>query len=187
MNNFVNNYLQLGQNQGHNCNLNLDEHLKYVDSLVLLKIIDKNTGESIKQNMTASFNSKAFQTYQADDAAPFDFSQSEFLKARQCLLNYLQNAGVELNKADLKNIESVVLELEKNALARGGNGQNPLDKLNMDNEIAKERLITGSMRGSGVQKAPEKLFSRDEIAKMSTAEFIKNEPMINYQLQNGLL
>lgn len=188
MNNFINNTLQSGQNQGHNCNLNLDDHLKYVDSLVLLKIIDNSTGESIKRNIAATFsNNKAFQTYPATDAATFDFSQSEFLKARKCLLNYLQNSGVELDEADLKNIEAVVLELEKNALARGNNTQIPLDKLNMDNEIAKERLMTGSMRGSGVQKAPEKLFSRDEIAKMSTAEFIKNEPVINYQLQNGLL
>ncbi len=187
MNNFINNSLQYRQNQGHNCNLNLDDHLKYVDSLVLLKIIDKNTGESIKQNIAATFNNKAFQAYQTNAAGAFDFSQSEFLKARKCLLDYLQNSGIELDEADLKNIEAVVLELEKNALARGGNTQNPLDRLNIDNEIAKERLITGSMRGSGVQKSPEKLFSREEIAKMSTAEFIKNEPVINYQLQNGLL
>ena len=55
------------------------------------------------------------------------------------------------------------------------------------NEIAKERLMTGSTGAKGSKNPPQKTFTRDEIAKMSTAQFIKNEPAINYQLQNGLL
>ncbi len=185
MNNFVNNSLQYPVNQGHKCNLSLQDHLKYVDSLVMLNIIDKNTGESIKQNMAATFsNSKVLSANTG-----IDFSKSEFLKARECLLNYLQKSGVELDEAELKDIEAIVLELEKNAVSRFGadNGQNTLNSLNRDNELAKERLMTGSMQGSNIQKPLDKLFSREEIAKMSTAEFIKNEPVINYQLQNGLL
>ncbi len=194
-------------NTSHGCNLNLDDHLKYVDSLVLLKIIDENTGKMIKQNITAKFNyNNALSAYDGLNnrynkensgvnslkpamGAPYDFSQSEFLKARECLLNYLQNSGVELDEEDLKEIEAVVLELEKNALMHENlnKGINSFDSLNRDNESAKKRLMTGSMRGSSTQKPPEKLFSREEIAKMSTAEFIKNEPVINYQLQNGLL
>ena len=48
MNNYLNNSLQNSFNPVHRCNLNLQEHLKYVDTLVLLKIIDTQTGESIK-------------------------------------------------------------------------------------------------------------------------------------------
>ncbi len=206
MNNYLNNSLQNSFNPVHRCNLNLQEHLKYVDTLVLLKIIDTQTGESIKQNMAATFNNNGVSNqtgwnlnqYNAfkdsslqkpNTEANFDISKSEFLKARECLLNYLQNLDIELNREDLKNIEAVVLELEKAALLRQQvkNSENAFELLNKNNEIAKERLMTGSMQGSGVQNPPNKTFSRDEIAKMSTAEFIKNEPIINYQLQNGLL
>ncbi len=206
MNNYLNNSLQNSFNPVHRCNLNLQEHLKYVDTLVLLKIIDTQTGESIKQNMAATFNNNGVSNqtgwnlnqYNAfkdsslqkpNTEANFDISKSEFLKARECLLNYLQNLDIELNREDLKNIEAVVLELEKAALLRQQvkNSENAFELLNKNNEIAKERLMTGSMQGSGIQNPPNKTFSRDEIAKMSTAEFIKNEPIINYQLQNGLL
>ena len=206
MNNYLNNSLQNSFNPGHRCNLNLQEHLKYVDTLVLLKIIDTQTGESIKQNMAATFNNNGVSNqtgwnlnqYNAfkdsslqkpNIEADFDISKSEFLKARECLLNYLQKLDIELNREDLKNIEAVVLELEKAALLRqqAKNSENAFELLNKNNEIAKERLMTGSMQGSGIQNPPNKTFSRDEIAKMSTAEFIKNEPIINYPLQNGLL
>lgn len=199
----MNNYV----NQDHRCNLSLQDHLKYVDNLVLLKIIDTDTGKSIKQNMAATFSNNrvlsantgvnpAYCNQFAQNITPqcgndqaFDFTQSEFLKARECLLNYLQNSGVELDEAGLKDIEALVLELEKNALTRENKnrGEELLNSLNRDNELAKDRLITGSMQGANIQKPLDKLFSREEIAKMSTAEFIKNEPVINYQLQNGLI
>ena len=122
MNNYLNNSLQNSFNPGHRCNLNLQEHLKYVDTLVLLKIIDTQTGESIKQNMAATFNNNGVSNqtgwnlnqYNAfkdsslqkpNIEADFDISKSEFLKARECLLNYLQKLDIELNREDLKNIE----------------------------------------------------------------------------------
>ena len=198
------------QNPNHRCNLNLDEHLKYADALVSAGIIDKKTGESIKQNMTATFQAESTaapanrlytqsngvitagdagnnQAMQAFETA--NFGDSDFLKARECLLDYLKNLDVELSYEDLAKIESVVLELEKLAVQRNQNEnkQNAFDMLNKSNEIAKERLMTGSMGAKGSKNPPQKTFTRDEIAKMSTAEFIKNEPAINYQLQNGLL
>ncbi len=196
-----------GQEAHAECILNLDEHLKYADALVSAGIIDKNTGESIKKQMTANF--KAVNKASAPQAGPnplpssnfnaipasksFDINQSAFLKTRECLLNYLKNLDIELDEDDLRNIEEVVLELEKTAILRhakdsGDNGaQDALKLLNQSNEIAKGRLITGPLKGSKVKEPLRKIFSRDEIAKMSTAEFIKNEPAINYQLQNGLL
>ena len=123
----------------------------------------------------------------------FDISQSSFLKTRECLLNYLKNLDIELDEEDLRAIEEVVLELEKAAISRqtkesGTNSaEDALKILNQSNEIAKSRLMTDSLRGSSLKQTPDKTFTRDEIAKMSTAEFIKNEPVINYQLQNGLL
>jgi len=185
-----------GQNTHTECNLTFEEHLKYVDALVLAGIIDETTGKSMKQQITANFPTKTrsntpFQAtgVSSNPASAFDFSQSEFLKARNCLLKYLQNLDIQLSEADLKEIESVVLELEKAAITASldKNGQEALMALKNTNEIAKERLITGPIAPNGLQNAPQKVFSRDEIAKMSTAEFIKNEPIINYQLQNGLL
>ncbi len=198
-----------GQNAHTECNLTFDEHIKYVDALVLAGIIDETTGKSMKQQITANFSAKtqsnmpfaANNVFQEQSGthttlqnglkpAPlFDFGQSEFLKARNCLLKYLQNLDIELTEADLKEIESVVLELEKAAISasQAKNAENALDALKSTNELAKERLITGSMLYNGQQTPPQKVFTRDEIAKMSTAEFIKNEPAINYQLQNGLL
>lgn len=198
------------QNLYHRCNLNLDEHLKYADALISAGIIDKKTGESIKHNMTATFQAESdaaalngiqMQQNRAITAGDtgnkqsmnafqsVNFGDSDFLKARECLLDYLKNLDVELSYEDLAKIESVVLELEKLAVQKNqeDNGQNALDMLNKSNEIAKERLMTGAMGSKGIKTLPQKTFTRDEIAKMSTAEFIKNEPAINYQLQNGLL
>ncbi len=172
----------------NNCNLNIEEHLKYVDTLVKAGIIDDNTGKSIKQNMTAEFSAQqALKTatgglYAPQNAAqpvqPLNLADSEFLRARVCLLNYLKNLDISLSERDLKEIEAVVLELEKGAMQR---------QLANSNELAKERLITGALNGNSLKTVPGKTFTREEIAKMSTAEFIKNEPAINYQLQNGLI
>lgn len=172
----------------NNCNLNVEEHLKYVDTLIRAGIIDETMGKSIKQNMIAEFTAqKAAQSAlgaqimpqsQAPQAPTYDIAESEFLRARECLLNYLKGQDLNLSRADLKDIEAVVLELEKGAIQR---------QLSDSNELAKERLITGALTGSGVKTPVNRTFTRDEIAKMSTAEFIKNEPAINYQLQNGLL
>lgn len=174
------------------CNLNLEDHLKYVEALVLAKIIDENTGKSIKQNMTAAFTAKngAPAPQGAAPKPSYNFENSEFLRARLCLLNYLKNLDISLDAEDMKKIEDVVLELEKAAMERKSTSINSEEALNMlknSNEIAKDRLMTGSLKGTAFQEPPAKTFSRDEIAKMSTAEFIKNEPVINYQLQNGLL
>lgn len=187
------------QNSGHKCNLNLEEHQKYADALVLAGIIDENTGKSIKNKMAAVFRAESGSSAPAggnplQTGALVDIAQSEFLKARECLLNYLQNLDVELTLEDLGNIEEVVLELEKTAISRHikENGaqiytENPYESAKKVNELAKDRIMTGSL-GAGGSKSPlGKNFTRAEIAKMSTAEFIKNEPQINYQLQNGLL
>ncbi len=192
-----------GQNARHRCNLNLEEHQKYADALVSAGIIDKPTGESIKQKMAAVFKAESGSSavggpYMPQGEADLaDFSKSEFLKARECLLQYLENLDVEFTSGDLAKIEEVVLELEKAAIARnsGGSGslgnlggaENPVISAQMANEAAKERLMSSSLGSRGAKGLPQKLFTRDEISKMSTAEFIKNEPQINYQLQNGLL
>ncbi len=206
-----------GQNPRHRCNLNLEEHLKYADALVLAGIIDVNTGKSIKQKMTAVFRAEngssangGAQTLvnTGNMGAPSgvspapstirSYADSEFLKARECLLDYLQNLDVELDLDDLAKIEAVVLELEKQAISRnaqGSEGSNEPNSLfttaEMANEAAKQRLIGSSLGSSsgikGSKGLPQRAFTREEIANMSTAEFIKNEPQINYQLQNGLL
>ena len=193
-----------GSNTHQGCILNLDEHLKYADALMSAGIIDKKTGESMKNQMTANFQtaSKASAPQMGGNQSvsavsnpqkAFDISQSSFLKTRECLLNYLKNLDIELDEEDLRAIEEVVLELEKAAISRqtkesGTNSaEDALKILNQSNEIAKSRLMTDSLRGSSLKQTPDKTFTRDEIAKMSTAEFIKNEPVINYQLQNGLL
>jgi len=187
-----------GTNPRHRCNLNLEEHQKYADALVLAGIIDENTGKSIKQKMAAVFHAENLpKADDGGDCADFnkcDFTKSEFLKARECLLEYLQNLDVELTSADLAKIEEVVLELEKQAISRNikapagnSNPDNPYTSVIAANEAAKERLIGSALGTKGSKGLPQKAFTRDEIAKMSTAEFIKNEPQINYQLQNGLL
>lgn len=184
------------QNPRHRCNLNLEEHQKYADALVSAGIIDKTTGESIKQKMAAVFRAESGTSAVggAECSVPADFSGSEFLKARECLLQYLQNLDVELTSDDLAKIEAVVLELEKTAIARNSGASSEDAAADgtyrnafMANEAAKERLMSSSLGSNGVKGLPHRTFTRDEIAKMSTAEFIKHEPQINYQLQNGLL
>lgn len=183
---------QMPQNRQHRCNLNLEEHLKYIDALVSGGIIDENTGKSIKQNMTATFALKTGVSTPEGGQNPVNFDESEFLKARACLLDYLKGHNLNLDAADMKEIEEIVLALEAAAIEKEGiSGANNTEKaiklLNESNEIAKGRLISASLAGQGTKSLPEKTFTRDEIARMSTAEFIKNEPIINYQLQNGLI
>lgn len=43
--------VQGAQNRGHRCNLDLNSHLIYVDTLVSAGIIDENTGKSIKHRI----------------------------------------------------------------------------------------------------------------------------------------
>lgn len=173
--------------KGHGeCNLNLKEHLKYADALVLAGIIDKNTANSIKEKMTAQFGKASDVQPVSKNRANFE---SDFLKARNCLLNYLNSLEIELDEKDLAQIESVVTELEKNAIERQNkeNSKSAIEALNSTNELAKNRLNCTTLTNPAANSIPKKSFTMDEIAKMSTAEFLQNEPAINYQLQNGLL
>ena len=76
--------------------------------------VSNQTGWNL--NQYNAFKDSSLQ--KTNTEADFDITKSEFLKARECLLNYLQNLDIELNREDLKNIEAVVLELEKAALLR---------------------------------------------------------------------
>ena len=76
-----------------------------------------------------------------------NFEQSEFLKARECLLEYLQNLDVELTLEDLAAIEDVVLQLEKIAVMRHMKAsgkeitdENPYESAFKANELAKDRI-----------------------------------------------
>lgn len=176
-----------------------------VEKLMQLGLINSIQGQNLKQQVLK----KAFGTVlqneltqqvspSASQGANFDKTVvfSEFQKenpdffnsdGRKEVLDYLKSDDVIIGKDELKKISSMVENLEKNAIDRYLQKEAHQKNLKESNEAAKQKL-TANAQSTGYQdKANLRTFTREQIGKMSGAEFLKYEPLIMSQLKKGLI
>ena len=104
--------------------------------------------------------------------------------ARSDVLNYIRN--LDLDKDEISKIAKMIETLENSAI-EGYLKQSAHDKtLNDENSAAKSKL-TSYAQNASLDGNNNKVFTREEIGKMSGDEFVKNEKLIMEQVRQGLI
>jgi hypothetical protein len=102
---------------------------------------------------------------------------------RNEVLEYLKKSNV-VNKDEISQITALVEKIEQNAISRHLRQQEHEKTLNDENEAAKRKLTT-NVQKSGSGELQSGVFTREQIGRMSGAEFAKNERLIMEQLRKG--
>ncbi|MBE7709029.1 MAG: hypothetical protein E7Z93_01130 [Cyanobacteria bacterium SIG32] len=113
-----------------------------------------------------------------------DFFNSE---GRKDVLNYLQNSNFIVDKDEMNRISQMVEKLEQCAIDRYLQQQAYEKNLSNENELAKRKLTANAQNNSSFGVNKSGIFTREQIGRMSGAEFTKNEPLIMEQLRKGLI
>ena len=100
------------------------------------------------------------------------------------VLNYLKGLDANFDDNEVNQITKLVETVEQNAV------KNYLDNLrhgeNFERENAEAKQKLNTIAQNATTASPyQRLFTRADIGKMSTAEFLKNEKLIMDQLKKG--
>lgn len=103
---------------------------------------------------------------------------------RKEVLNYLKLGNVNLGRDELNNISNIIRTVEKAAIDKYLQKMAHEKTLRNSNETAKQRL-TANAQKSVYSGNLSSTFTREQIGKMSSAEFAKYESAIMEQLKKG--
>lgn len=147
--------------------------------------------EKIKRGLAAA----SAQSQQAPAPADKDKVIEEFSKSnpdfftsdgRKEVLNYLKSNDVAFGTDELDKISGIIRTVEKAAIDRYLQNAAHEKTLIDSNETAKQRL-TANAQKSSLSGNLSRTFTREQIGKMSGAEFAKYEAQIMEQLKKGLI
>lgn len=105
---------------------------------------------------------------------------------RNQVLEYLKTSNAVVDKDELTRISQMVAALEQSAIDGYLQKQSHAKSLNDENEAAKKKLRANA-QNSNSSDANTRVFTREQIGRMSGAEFAKNERIIMEQLRKGLI
>lgn len=105
---------------------------------------------------------------------------------RNQVLDYLKSTNAAVGKDEMSQITNMITALEDAAINRHLRKQEHEKTLNNENEAAKQRLRANAQKSSS-GNTNGLVFTREQIGKMSGAEFAKNERLIMEQLKKGLI
>ena len=116
----------------------------------------------------------------------FTSEHPDFFKpdGRSDVLKYLKDSNVGMDKDEICIISDMVEKIEKCAIERYIQQQTHEQALNNENEAAKRKL-TANAQNSSFSANKNRAFTREQIGRMSSAEFTKYEPLIMEQLKKG--
>lgn len=155
---------------------------KAFDVLVQTEKIKRNAPELLQQapKSQAVSNANVFEEFSKENP---DFFVPE---GRKEVLDYLKSGDVILGKDELNKISTMIRSVEKTAIDRYLKKVAYEKNLRNANENAKLRLTANAQKTSFSGSYP-KSFTREQIGKMSSAEFTKYESLIMEQLKKGLI
>ena len=118
----------------------------------------------------------------------FTSSEAKFfdIAGRNEVINYLKSGNVSVDKDELSRIAKLVETIENSAVERYIQKVAHEQNLEKSNLQAKQKLQANAQNTKSECKnlAP---FTREQIGKMTSAEFLKNEALIMNQLKKGLI
>ena len=113
---------------------------------------------------------------------PDFFSQN----GRKQVLEYLKRSNTIADKDEIMQIAQIVEALEQSAIDGYLQKQAHEKSINDENKAAKEKLRANA-QNSNAADANARVFTREQIGRMSSAEFARNEKAIMEQLRKGLI
>lgn len=100
--------------------------------------------------------------------------------------DYLKNSNATFDEDELSKISALVEKIENTAIDRYLKELQHEKTLSNENETAKQRLRANA-QNSGSDGLNNLVYTREQIGKMSGAEFAKHERAIMDQLKKGLI
>ena len=146
----------------------------------LMSRLAQKSFERLEQNLNTKPQVSAFDE--------FDKEKPDFFKSngRAEVLNYLKSSDNVFDIDEIKAISDMVELIEKCAIERFVQQQAHEKALNDENEAAKRKL-TANAQSAASYGNKNRAFTREQIGRMSGAEFTKYEPLIMEQLRKGLI
>ncbi len=140
-------------------------------------------------NETNKQNNNAVSDANTPAVNPFELFNQEnpgfFEKsARGDVLNYIKD--LDMDKDEISKIAKMIEALENSAI-EGYLKQSAHDKTINDENLAAKSKLTSYAQNASLDSNNNKVFTREEIGKMSGDEFVKNEKLIMEQVRQGLI
>lgn len=173
----------------------LDSNINKVEKLVLSGMINSDMGRNLKkhilqkafddiitkeknQELTQNSNTQVFDEFEKQSGKFFD------IDGRKDVLNYLKHETSQMSLNDLNKISEIIKIVEKSAITRYINKIAHDKSLKESNEQAKKKLTANAQfTSNGINLS--QTFTREQIGKMTCAEFAKYEKAIMKQLREG--
>ena len=174
--------------------------IQVIENLVQTGAMTQEQGQNLMNYVTK----KAFEKYtlsQQNSQNPVNMMQQtpasvqntsgavpEFFNrdGRLDVFDYLQNSNTAFDQDELSKISALVEKIENTAVERYLREKEHEKTLNSENEAAKQKLRAYA-QNSAYDGNKNLVFTREQIGKMSGAEFAKYERMIMDQLRKGLI
>ena len=184
--------------QAENQNMTSTEAIKLQTAQVVKQIEEMVQAGALTQeqglNLMNYVTQKAFEKYTSQtpqepqsDIKPLKETPEFFNRdGRIDVFDYLQGANVDFDDDEISKISSLVEKIENSAVERYLKQLEHEKTLNSENESAKQRLRANA-QNSASDGATNLVFTREQIGKMSGAEFAKHERAIMDQLRKGLI
>ncbi len=136
------------------------------------------TSQKLYDRESRTPNTEGFDSFNKDNP---DFFNSE---GRNEVFGYLKSSNAAFSRDELNKISDVVRIVEKSAIDRYLKKTAHEKTLRSSNESAKQKL-TANAQKSASGGVLSRIFTREQIGKMSAAEFTKYEAAIMEQLKKG--
>lgn len=176
--NMISNLVETGvmtQEQGQNL-------MNYVTKKAFEKYIASQSSET--PNKISALASTITEQEQKTQNVPMpDFFNKD---GRLDVYDYLKNSEIEFDDGEISKISDLVEKIENSAIERYLKEKEHEKALNNENEFAKQRLRANAQNTSS-DGLKNLVFTREQIGKMSGAEFAKHERAIMDQLKKGLI
>ncbi len=169
------------------------QDVKLIENLVQNGVMTQEQGQNLMNYITKKAfakynNAKTLSNPLVQAVQPTNMPTPDFFNqdGRIDVFDYLKQANVNFDDDEISKISALVEKIENSAVAKYLRAQEHEKTLNSENESAKQRLRANA-QNSASDGTKNLVFTREQIGKMSGAEFAKHERAIMDQLRKGLI
>ena len=169
----------------------MENYLKKLQMIGVLRTLGLLTNEQgiellndVNQNFTNSNNQKSQSVPPSQNSEDVSFFTTQ---SRKDLKDFFNNNFKQGGNFDEKKFAALVENLEKEAVNGYRMGKDFEQNLARSNDSAKGKLISQVQSANNTGTKEDRIFTREEIGKMSLEEFQKNEDNIMSQYEQGLI
>lgn len=181
--------------------LTVQNDFRKIDELVSLGKLNALQGTSLKSHVLQKAFGSVYDTkgvppqsqqpqpINGDTFTEFEKSNPDFFNsdARNLVKSFITNGFDTVLPDELTKIAELIEALEQSAITQYEQSKAREQSLQQTNELAKKRLASTALTGSKPSGESTRVFTREEIGRMTTDEFRKHESAIMQQLKSGAI